>query len=273
MENCLITKLKSVVNNPNLQHDGEITLQFKGRATGKMSVSINGGDYSMFNFDGETHLILEGDAHFVNGNNENIGKEIVLGTSDVASIYIESTATLKKLTIYPCWNINTHNIVKNASRGFPSLPYLYDINGFERIGLIKNLDQLCFPYYRGDKTLEQLVCKDDYKFFCCNYGFNYLTGNVSVFGNNTKLATLYCQKCEDIDGTIESIIEGLYSKIPNDASNIALFRFSDSTRITLNGVGASDYKVKKDQNLVTIMLESNDSVVATYNGSTWTYNN
>ena len=276
--NCLLTRYQASVPDDNLPVLGQLELTFTPSSTGKLSTSFNSSAYSAFVVSVPTTLTLVGNAHFVNSSNTNLGKTVTIGAfPDIVYPYFEdlNEVTLKIKSLY---NLSTIVNGNHANNGFPDLlGKNLRVKGWKGLkgSNVKDL------YYgaaswsgsaSGFTNLEDLLFSDDiYRIYWVND--NALTGDIAILGRLKDCVRFYFNKCYNLTGTVESLVEALVAN--NFTGSTVNVSFADNTHVTLNGSNSyprtGQFNIVKDG--THINLVKSGVTGASYNTSTgvWTY--
>ena len=288
MANCLVTKLKEVVNNDKL----EILNAFK--------ITVPSGNqtfYIQFEDVIRKRFILKGDGYFSDSTyTQNLGNEIV----SYGNIYISAneSCTLIVYDNYKLSNISFYNSYADISfldeRNIKTLEaessnnslsgVLQNKESFKNttlfnIGASSNLE-FDFSIFSENTVLTRLVCwssesgkgtgnlsdltnKPLTQF--SSYSHKGIIGNIETFGSIITLTNISIVNCNNITGTIESVCEQWIRN--GKTSNLTRFECNTST---LNSSIITDV-LTIDFESNTCSIKKSGNTIAYYNGSTWSY--
>lgn len=219
MENCYVLKLRSVVDNDNLEKLGAIKITAATDSNGYMKCKLNGkNDYHIVKVLNTNETVLsawEGgtkiDDHTVRINKvigTNIPRFAMSAVCDVV-MEIEGKYDITELYI---------SGIKDIKGGFNTFP-----STLESISLIGNslqIDLSSVSRFTGVKeltlgdnsnttltgTLDALKDLTLLESFTCPSSNNSVSGNISVLGALTNLSKINCFGNRNITGTLESFV-------------------------------------------------------------------
>lgn len=250
MGNCLVTKLKGVVNNDMLPHLG-----FAAFEIAVDSPIIVSDCYATLKNPnpGTPNVRILGNGYFVDSNNSNIGKELDTSitpfdkTGDYKGIYIGSRIVLE---IYDYDNKSSSDDVFFDFRRVSSLEV--DIDTIARIfptyynggifaptikGNINNF------YNNGGSTFSIYAYKDGSK----------VTGNIDdIIIGHAIPSRLTLVNLTNVTGSIEGFLNKILTKVSNPVNKF-VFEINKCPKITYQGESAGSYFYRNFH----------------YNGTTW----
>lgn len=242
MGNCLVTKLKGVVNNDMLPHLG-----FAAFEIAVDSPIIVSDCYATLNNPnpGTSNVRILGDGYFVDSNNSNIGKELDTSvtpfdkTGDYKGIYIGSRIVLE---IYDY--DNNQNRSENAFFDFRIVSSLeVDIDTIARI----------FPKYNNGIIFAPTLKGNIKNFY--NRSGNYcsiqaskdgskVTGNIEdIVANSNEPSVIGLNNLTNVTGSIEGFLNKMLTKWSITREKFR-FEIINCPKITYQGeaIGSSFYR-------------------------------
>ena len=250
MGNCLVTKLKGVVNNDMLPHFGfaafEITVD---------SPTINRGCYAAITNPnpGTPNIRILGDGYFVDANDHSIGKELDTSvtpfdlTGNYKGIYIGSRIILE---IYDYTNIGYSNETSFDFREVASLEV--DIDTISRIYPRCNNCGITAPTLKG--SIEDFYNKSGY--YCAiqaQKDGSKVTGSINnIVSEYTTPSVITLTNLTNVTGSLEGFLNKMLTKWPTPRDRFR-FEIVNCPRITYKGESIVGRFVKDFH----------------YNGTTW----
>lgn len=279
MENCLVKKLKSVVDNNELCRMNELTFIVPKNTNNWVRIDsiAKNGKYMLYTLRGGNNVYFSDSSY-----SENYGKTI--RSSD--NLYIKNSSSedaylvledmylitklfawdhqgdvrlselfedgnfLEYLTIFTELRIQQGNIDSENLKNCNSLTVLKLIQNAAAV----NLDDI-----KGITSIQNL-----YLYSC------KLLGNISLLDSMINMTSLQISYCTGTSGTLESLLEGLLSN--GKTSDLDCFIYGNTNEITFNGVKTQTKHYICSFSTNSISVSVDNVVIATYNGSTWTYN-
>ena len=132
MGNCLVTKLKESVDNPNLPKFGEMTLYLNPSATGLSNFMMTFYGGGMWFYTPQTVTITSGNAHFTDASGNSLGTSMevagtaAFGTQIERKIYYENTNKVS-FTVSDKYGIDFGSNVGAYPENFDELQFLSQI--------------------------------------------------------------------------------------------------------------------------------------------------
>lgn len=287
--NCYAKKYKKDSNNNNLSFLNGLNLIVTG----------NAAIYSP----GKNRSIIIGDGHFCSNNtySDDLGKEtfantlLYVATSSSCMVVIFNKYDLTDLTSEDNRNVGVNIDGLKYSDKLKSIAFLSpesqgDLSSLAGLTLITRL-RLNNSQVKGNLTDLMPLTSVNYvslnschnvhgtiSAFASRTSLNYLnlwgsgaTGDIYTLGALISLTTLELPSA--IVGTLESLIEGMWSN-GRRSGNLVVYYYSSN--ITLHGV-----KSTRDERWnctfankgVSIVNSVDSSITASYNGTSWTYQN
>lgn len=295
---CLVTKLKSNVDNPNLNVLGEFNIIVNETSTERF-----------LNVEAGKKTVRQGNLYFSStAGGASIGTE-----SDRNLIYVSAGSGKIGIKKYGIFSFNAEkdsfvtdiadfkysSALKSIEGTFSGILNYYFPNVFNKIRLkgthstcqidlefLKNcaLETITGSVFHGDATLilgkeslkvveiencpiEGTVTQFSENITTLNLAGTDVAGNISAMAQAYKAG--YYAVGNNMSGTVESFVEALYG---TKESNFTLYiPNSNKNLITLNGnvVKILAYSIKPENG--SLNLYQSGTLVASYNGTTWTY--
>jgi len=272
MGNCLVTKLKGIVDNDNLKKFGVLTLNIAEADSGGNRLVISG------QVTGKARII--GNGHFTNtGSTFDPSGDI--GTEVNIPFQGWSSNGNYKIEIDDKYNLSgTFNSGNSQSLDLSDLMYntaftRFTMKGCEGdiIALINKNPLLttviCNNTENPSKVYGNLGDLESVNITNLNLSYSGITGNLDDFKsvNITNLDLSY----SGITGAIERYAERVYNNIPDGGNYVILV----PATVTLNNrpVGINDFTayIRKNGSILTLTNISGTTTFATYDGENWTY--
>lgn len=241
MGNCLVTKLKGVVNNDMLPHLGFAAFEIAVDSP----IIVSDCRATLYNPNpGTPNVRILGDGYFVDSNDSNIGKELDTSvtpfdkTGDYKGIYIGSRIVLE------IYDFNNNRYSENAFFDFRTVSSLeVDIDTITRI----------FPTYNNGIIYAPTI-KGDINNFYNNGGFycsiqaskdgSKVTGNIDdiIIGHSIP-GFLVLKNLTNVTGSIEGFLNKMLTKVSQPRDKF-VFEISNCPKITYQGesTGSSFYR-------------------------------
>ena len=304
MGNCLVTKLKGVVNNDSLPLLGQLTLEVLETSANK-SIKIG----SVIN----TKVSVKGDCRIIEGG-ERV-TEVTLNGGEPKNITLSTESGW--LVIENKYNLYHIERLNSGGISFPddSLNYFgYNVSSnYDKILIMSNdakfdagtlnglfsqfrINAGCYgdpsnfhvrTYFAIrnnqltdkvtlDNTLSSMGPVSNYAITTQEVGaltnlttldISSMSGDIVQLATLTKVTILYMVN-SNITGTVESFVEGMVS---NGRTSGTINVRSNGSSITFHGGSMTTYFSIVFSNGSATVKNNDGSTIGTYNGSTWTY--
>ena len=247
MENCLVTKLKAVVNNESLPKFGIISFNVvnsTGYSENVCKLSLKAAQQVKLEIDGDGYMA----STFAGlSNPSQRTKEMVIEPSD--SIYFSNGPY--KVNLY-----NKYGIVDFMAQQNGTI-FKLDIGIFEwstlmstirlssatctgDISSLSKLTEATYFILRGAAVTGHLTdianCKKLFR-IDCSVNVNTVSGNLTDIATITSLQELFFEGNYYVKGTIESLAEGQIAAGRNSLPNPGTIQVKGTNNITYNGTG------------------------------------
>lgn len=236
MNECLVTKLKSSVNDDGLKFLGGIIFDVN------IPIGYTYDSSSYIRFDAETSdksftLKILGNGYFRKGKTDSssIGKEIVVS----GPIEIVPSEGNYKIVAFGKYDVETVIIGLDFSEGLAYIEDLDDLSYSDKITV--------FNTWKGS------------------------IGNLQTLGKCVNLSSFKINY-SSIQGEIESLVESLWKNGFEVGSRVS---FSTNNKITLNGKAFNNGysgNITRESGRFVITRDSDNTEIASYNGVSWVYN-
>jgi hypothetical protein len=243
MENCLVTKLKSAVNNNELLQIGEIRIDVLSGA--------GSGDYIGYSPDSNFPVVLKviGEGTL----NTHGDTELIVQVSSAQYIETSSDIELSVGDIYDVADLR----IETSRFDLQKLTYAEKIKQITSFQAFGNLSALY------GKT--QLL----------NIGINgsAVCGSIEGLSSSYKLTNINAIGCANINGSVEAFLVGILPHYAERQYNVMKLILM-STSCTLNNapIGNILYVTFTSASSITIGTTQGASDVATYSNGSWSYN-
>lgn len=268
--NCLVTKLKSVVNNDNLKKIGCIKMHVIVGANASISTLSNGSPYCS--------IEIIGDGHFSStaGGSDNIGTKLVSNYSrypsvgeydiEISNKYPLTNLVMNGVTIvsmdasdFDFTNVNFFALFKTREgvnfNGLPTnilntlLTWNFDDGqNYATLDITKLIDNTGMTYFKYSSNspasanlygdISGLGGKPAMTFLGIK-DQNKITGNISSLGGDVALTRIECYK-SGVGGAIEDLAAAQVAA-GRTSGSLAVFY---SAPVTYNGESPLDYAIK-----------------------------
>lgn len=270
--NCLVTKLKSVVNNDNLRKVGCIKMHVIVGANA--SISRLGGETSPY-----CSVEIIGDGHFssTSGGSDNIGTKRVSDTSlypsageydiEISNKYALTTLVMSSITVvsvdtsdFDYTNLRLlANFKTRKGVSFNELPdgifnstlgslNFDDGQNYAALDVMKLMNNTIMTYFKYSSDTAELASlygdisglggKPSMTFLGIKYQ-NKITGNISSLGSNVALTRIECYR-SGVGGAIEDLATAQVAA-GRTSGSLAVFY---SAPVTYNGESPLDSAIK-----------------------------
>jgi hypothetical protein len=250
MGNCLVTKLKGIVDNDNLEKFGVLTLNIAEAVSGGNRLVISG------QVTGKARIV--GNGHFTNtGSTFNPSGDI--GTEVNIPFEGWSTNGNYKIEIDDKYNLSgTFNSGNSQSLDLRDLMYNTAFTRFTMKGCEGDIIALI----NKNPLLTSVVCRN-------------IENPSKLYGNLDDLESVTITNLDlgysGITGAVERYAERVYNNIP-DGGNYVL---SVPHTVTFNSmpiaVDNHIFYLRKNGSTLTLTNSSGTATFATYDGANWTY--
>jgi hypothetical protein len=272
MENCLVKKLKGIVDNDNLKKFGILTLNIAEADSGGNRLVISGQVTGKARIVGNGHFTNTGSTFDPSGN---IGTEVNIpfeGWSTNGNYKIEIDDKYNISGLFNSGNsqsLDLHDLMYNTAFTRITINHCEgDIISFINKNPLLTMVN-CSNTENPSKLYGNLVDLKSDNITNLNLSYSGITGNLDDFKsvNITKLDLSY----SGITGAIERHAERVYNNIP-DGGNYVI---SVPRTVTLNSMPVSSNSftayIKKNGSILTLTSSSGTTTFATYDGENWTY--
>lgn len=269
MKNCLVTKLKGVVNNDNLEVFNHFKVTF---GTGAFSLKLKNTEEWTIDCDNTTDQINYGSsvASFPI-TSSSVGDYNFSGTLtkdttfDICSKYAITAIEVASVKVKDMYDI-AHIPLTEFNYHPDASDVMIDISKF--IGKEMKVLRVNTSYISGNLKLADVVTPAMTEILLNTSG---VSGNISVFGGCSNITSIYLQN-SNISGSLEGLLETLYAN-GRQSTNLILNLRGTSLTSSIPFYNAANLKVVFSASGCEVRNNSNNDLYASYNGSTWTYEN
>ena len=271
MKNCLVTKLNGVVDNDNLEVFDHFKITF---APGVFSLKITNNAAWVIGCDNVTDQIIWGSSTVATFpiNSTVVGEYYLHGTLtkettfDFCSKYAITKMEVAGIGVTKMYNtkgcpITSFNFHPDASDA------MIDISEFK--GREMSIFQITTPTsITGNLNLSDVVTSATTGIILPSKG---VTGNISVFGSCSGITNISL-KDSSINGSLEGFLETLYGN-GRQSTDLSMDLRGTNLTSSIPYYNTTTLKVVFSASGCEVRNRSNNLLLATYNGSTWTYEN
>lgn len=277
--NCLVTKLKSVVNNDALCKIDEFAFIVPKNTNNwiRIDSSSKGGQFMLFTLRSE-----DANVYFSNSTySENYGKTIrsadnvYIKNSSSEDVYLilEDKWRIRKMFEYEHQDyVRLSPIFENGNflKWLTNITYL-SIHGSKiESKYIKECSSLTtVKLFNSTKTINLDDLKGLPNITQLYFWSSPLQGDISLLGSLATITSLQISYCTGTSGTLESLLEGLLTN--GKTGNLDCVIYDNTNEITFHNVKTQNKHYICSFSTNSISVSVDNVVIATYNGSTWTY--
>lgn len=243
MKNCLVTKLKSVVNNNELLQIGELRVDVLSGA--------GSGDYISYSPDSDFPIVIK----VIGEGTLNTHGDTELIVQNNSAQYIETSSDIE-LSVGDIYDLVDLRI-KTSRFDLQKLAYA------EKIGQITS--------FQAFGNLSALYGKT--KLFNIGINGSAVCGSIEGLSSCYSLININAIRCANINGSVEAFLVGILPHYAERQFNtITLILMNTSCTLNNAPIGNILYVTFTSASSITIGTTQGASDVATYSNGSWSYN-
>lgn len=279
MVNCLVTKLKSVVNNDALFKMGELAFIVPKNTNNWVSIEslAKDGLYMLYTLRSNDANVYFSDSTYSvdNGKTTRSGDNLYIknGSSEDVYLICEDKYRIRELFSWDHQDNVSLALPFETGNFLKYLPNLRHLRIKEGNIVSKNLIECSsLTVIKLSNNISTIDLNDINRLTNIQslyFWVSTLRGNISLLSPLINMTSLQISYCNGTFGTLESLLEGLLTN--GKTSNLDCYIYNNTNEITFHNVKTQTkhYICAFSTNSISVSVDN--VVVATYNGSTWTY--